>query len=125
MRSEWVSNQIIEEILRNHPDKVAERRRRLADPDWCARHPESVRNLHNPDHMRHVVEVLNDLANPFSQINMARQAAELELRMINTAPSYRYVLRDPKTGEVVDEERFSNHVDPHDPAARAYVADLN
>jgi hypothetical protein len=35
------------------------------------------------------------------------------------------VLRDPETGEIVDEERFENDVDPDDPCARAYVAELN
>lgn len=125
MRREWVSDQVIEEILRGYPQKIADRRAKLADPDWCEKHPESVRNLHDPDRMRHVVQIMKDLANPFSQINMARQVAELEWRMINTAPYYRYVLRDPETGEVLDEEKFENHVDPSDPSVRAYVAELN
>src|SRR4051794_33762848 len=125
MRSEWVSNEIIEEILRDYPHKISERRRKLADQEWCTQHPETVRNLHDPDHMRQVVQVMKELANPFSAINIARQAAELEWRMVNTAPSYRYVLRDPDTGEIVDEECFVNDVDPSDPEVQAYVADLN
>ena len=92
---------------------------------WCDSHPESVRNLHDPDHMRHVVEVMNDLHNPYSGINMARWAAELEQKMINTAPSYRYLIRDPESGEVIDEERYYNHVDPSSLEARIYVAELN
>jgi hypothetical protein len=34
-------------------------------------------------------------------------------------------LRDPETGEVLDEERFVNHVNTRDPKVRAYVARLN
>jgi hypothetical protein len=125
MRREWVSDKVIEEILRDFPTKIEERRKHLADSTWCALHPESVRQLHDPDQMSRVVHLLKDAADPFSRLNITRDANELELRMINTAPSYRYVLRDPETGQVVDEERFVNHVDTHDPAARAYVARLN
>lgn len=125
MRREWVSDKVIEEILRNFPTQIAERRRHLADPEWCEHHPDSVRRLHDPNQMHQLVRVLRDVADPYSPVNITRDAADLEWRMINTAPSYRYVLRDPDTGEIIDEERFVNNVDTHDPAVRAYVARLN
>jgi hypothetical protein len=125
MRREWVSDKVIEEILRNFPTEIAERRQHLADHDWCEHHPETVKRLHDPEQMKQLVRVLKEAKNPFSHVNINRDAADLEWRMINTAPSYRYVLRDPETGEVIDEERFVNHVDTHDPAVRAYVARLN
>jgi hypothetical protein len=125
MRREWVSDTVIEEILRNFPTQIAERRQHLADANWCEHHPETVKCLHDPDQMRRLVQVLRDAKDPFSKVNINRSAADLEWRMINTAPSYRYVLRDPDTGEVIDEERFVNHVDTSDPAVRAYVAPLN
>jgi hypothetical protein len=125
MRREWVSDTVIEEILRNFPTQIAERRQHLADPEWCEHHPDTVKRLHDPDQMKQLVRVLKDAKDPFSKVNINRAAADLEWRMINTAPSYRYVLRDPETGEVVDEERFVNHVDTTDPAVRAYVARLN
>lgn len=125
MRREWVSDKVIEEILRNFPTEIAERRQHLADASWCEHHPETVKRLHDPDQMRALVKVLRDARDPFSKVNIQRDAADLEWRMINTAPSYRYVLRDQETGEIIDEERFVNHVDTSDPAVRAYVARLN
>lgn len=125
MRREWVSDKVIEEILKDFPAKIEERRRYLSDPSWCEHHPELVRRLHDPERMKQVVHALKDSADPFSKANITRDANQLEWRMINTASSYRYVLRDPDTGDIVDEERFVNHVDTHDPAARAYVARLN
>jgi hypothetical protein len=122
---EWVSDTVIEEILRNFPSKIAERRQKLSDPDWCAHHPDGVKRLHDPHQMRQLVGVLRDIANPYSKVNIVRDASDLEWRMINTAPSYRYVLRDQVTGEIIDEERFTNNVNPDDPAARRYVARLN
>lgn len=125
MSNEWASDVVIEEILRAFPRQIEERRRKLADPAWCASHPTSARHYHDPVRMRNLASALAEEANPFSFINMARRAAELETRMLNTAPSYRYVLQDPETGEVIDEQRFENDVDPSDPSVRAYVAELN
>lgn len=125
MRREWVSDKVIEEILRDFPAKIEERRQNLSDPTWVKHHPESVKRLHDPDQMTQLVLTLKEIADPFSKVNITRDASDLEWRMINTAPSYRYVLRDPETGEVIDEERFVNHVDTRDPKTRAYVARLN
>jgi hypothetical protein len=125
MIQDWVADVVIEEILHAFPEQIAERRRKLADSDWCARHPQAVRDYHNPHRAHALVRVLHERSNPYSHSSLARHAAEAESRMINTSPSYTYVLRDPDTGEVIDEEIFVNDVDPADPFVRSYVADLN
>jgi len=87
MSTEWASDLVIEEILAEFPDRIAERRARLADPEWCAQHPDIARSLHDPVHMRKVVEVLREHANPFSDVNMAHHVAELEARMREADPA--------------------------------------
>jgi hypothetical protein len=125
MRSEWASDTVIEEILRDFPEQIQERRRKLADAEWCERHPEIVKVLHDPVRARALAQALKEQDDPFSRTNLEREAANLEWRMLNTTPSYKYVIRDPATGEVIDEEVIENDVDPSDPYVRAYVAQLN